>query len=64
MKALSDDVKKEDPDKHHEAMFDAIATVLALGFLMWLPMQMVMMVLGKGPIPSFAPPFAVEALIS
>ena len=24
---------------------------------MWLPMQQVMLVMGKGPIPTFAPPF-------
>ena len=35
----------------------AIATVLSLAFLMWLPMQQVMLVMGKGPIPTFAPPF-------
>jgi hypothetical protein len=48
---------REDPDKQHEALFDAIATVLALAFLMWLPMQQVMLVMGKGPCPAFAPPF-------
>ncbi len=55
--ALDGGLKNDDKDKHHEALFDAIATVLALGFLMWLPQQQVMLVLGKGPIPTFAPPF-------
>ena len=55
--ALDGDLKQKDKSKQHEALFDAIATVLALAFLMWLPMQQVMLVLGKGPIPTFAPPF-------
>ena len=55
--ALDGGLKNEDKDKHYEALFDAIATVLALAFLMWLPQQQVMLVLGKGPIPTFAPPF-------
>ena len=55
--ALDGGVKNDDKDKHYEALFDAIATVLSLAFLMWLPAQQVMLVLGKGPIPTFAPPF-------
>jgi hypothetical protein len=55
--ALDGGLKDKDPDKQYHALHDAIATVLSLAFLMWLPMQMVMLVLGKGPIPSFAPPF-------
>jgi len=55
--ALDGDLKSKDPDKHHEALHDAIATVLALAFLMWLPSQQVMLVLGKGPVPTFAPPY-------
>jgi hypothetical protein len=55
--ALDGGMKKDDKDKHHEALFDAIATVLALAFLTWLPAQQVMLVLGKGSIPTFAPPF-------
>jgi hypothetical protein len=42
---------------HHKELFDAIATGLSAVFLMWLPMQQVMNVLGKGPVPTFAPPF-------
>ncbi len=49
--------KDEDPDKQHEALFKAIGTVLALAFLTWLPSQQVMLVMGKGPIPTFAPPY-------
>ncbi len=55
--ALDGGLKDKDKDKHYEALHDAIATVLALAFLMWLPQQQVMLVLGKGPIPTFAPPF-------
>jgi hypothetical protein len=55
--ALDSGVKDKDPEKHYHALHDAIATVLALAFLMWLPMQQVMLVLGKGQIPTFAPPF-------
>ena len=55
--ALDDGLKKKDPEKHYHALHDAIATVLSLAFLMWLPMQQVMLVMGKGPIPTFAPPF-------
>jgi hypothetical protein len=55
--ALDGDLKKKDPEKHYHALHDAIATVLSLAFLMWLPSQQVMLVLGKGPIPTFAPPF-------
>ncbi len=55
--ALDGDLKSKDPDKHYEGLFESIATVLALAFLMWLPAQQVMLVLGMGPIPTFAPPF-------
>lgn len=55
--ALDGGLKDKDKDKQHEALFEAIATVLSLAFLMWLPMQQVMLVLGKGPIPTFAPPY-------
>lgn len=55
--ALDGDLKKKDPDKQYHALHDAIATVLSLAFLIWMSSQMVMLVLGKGPIPSFAPPF-------
>jgi hypothetical protein len=54
---LDGGLKAQDPDKQHEALFMSIAVPLSLAFLMWLPMQMVMLVLGKGPIPTFAPPF-------
>ncbi len=42
---------------HHKELFDAIAKGLSIVFLQWLAMQQVMNVLGKGPIPTFAPPF-------
>jgi hypothetical protein len=55
--ALDGGLKDKDKDKHYEGLFEAIATVLSLAFLIWLPSQQVMLVMGKGPIPSFAPPF-------
>jgi hypothetical protein len=55
--ALDGKMKDEDPDKQYHALHDAIATVLSLAFMIWLVSQQVMLVLGKGPIPSFAPPF-------
>src|SRR5207302_10073851 len=55
--ALGGKMKDEDPDKQYLALHDAIATALSLAFLIWLVSQQVMLVLGKGPIPSFAPPF-------
>ena len=42
---------------HHKELFDAIAQGLAASFLMWLPQQQISLVMGKGPIPTFAPPF-------
>jgi hypothetical protein len=42
---------------HHEDLFDAIAKGLFAAFMAWLPTQMVMNVLGTGPIPTFAPPY-------
>ncbi len=55
--ALDGGLKDKDPDKQHKALFDAIATVISVGFVAWLPAQQVIGVLGKGPIPSFAPPY-------
>ncbi len=55
--ALDSKVKKEDKDKQHEALFMAIGTALSMAFLAWLPMQQILNVLGKGPIPTFAPPY-------
>jgi hypothetical protein len=55
--ALDGGLKDKDKDKQYEALHDAIATVLAAAFLLWLPAQQVMLVLGKGPIPTFAPPY-------
>ena len=42
---------------HHEELFEAVATGFFTAFIVWLPMQQVMLVLGKGPIPTFAPPY-------
>lgn len=55
--ALDGGMKRDDKDKQHEALFDAIATVVSMAFMMWLPQQQLMCVMGKGQIPTFAPPF-------
>lgn len=54
--ALDQKLKDEDPDQQYHALHDAIATVLSVSFLIWLASQQVSLVLGKGPIPTFAPP--------
>ena len=46
---LDGGIKKKDTDKHYEAAFGAIGMALSLAFLMWLPSQQIMNVLGKGP---------------
>jgi hypothetical protein len=55
--ALDGDLKKKDKTKQHEALHDGIALVLSLAFLIWMVQQQVMLVMGKGQIPTFAPPF-------
>lgn len=50
-------LKQKDKDTHFEALFDAISTVVSLAFMIWLPSQQMMTVMGKGQIPTFAPPF-------
>lgn len=55
--ALDGGLKQNDPDKQYQTVFDSIADVCALGFAIWLVAQQVMLVMGKGPIPTFAPPF-------
>jgi len=42
--------------KGNEAIVSAIATALAIEFTLWLTSQMVINVMGKGPVPTFAPP--------
>ena len=54
--ALDGGIKDKDKDKQYEALHDAIATVLSLAFIIWLAKQQVMLCMGKGPIPTFAPP--------
>ena len=57
---LKDGMVKEHDDKdalHHEELFDAIGKGFAVTFLSWVGMQQVMLVMGKGPIPTFAPPY-------
>ena len=55
--ALDGGLKQKDPTKQFEALHLAIGTVLSVAFTIWLASQQVMLTLGKGPIPSFAPPF-------
>jgi hypothetical protein len=42
---------------YHTEFFDSIATGLQLPLLMWKGTQMVAMVFGRGPVPTFAPPY-------
>lgn len=49
--------KEQDPDKFHETLFEAVGMVCSLAFTIWLASQQSMLVLGKGPIPTFAPPY-------
>ncbi len=51
------DALGESDAMHHKVLFDAIAQGLAAVFLTWLLQQQVSLVMGKGPIPTFAPPF-------
>ena len=41
----------------HDQFSDAMAEMIAAAFTLWLPAQMVTQVMGKGPIPTFAPPY-------
>ncbi len=50
-------LKDKSNDKIYDTVFEAIATCLATGFLIWVSSQMVNLVMGTGNIPSFAPPF-------
>jgi hypothetical protein len=54
--ALDSGLKDKDPTKQFEALHDAIATVCAAGFAIWVAAQ-TQLVMGKGPIPTFAPPY-------
>lgn len=47
----------DDDDDQFAAMADSIGTAVAAAFIAWLPTQMIMNCMGKGPIPSFAPPY-------
>jgi hypothetical protein len=42
---------------YHTEFFDSIATGLQLPLVMWKASQMVALVMGRGPIPTFAPPY-------
>lgn len=54
--ALDGEIKRNDPTKQYEALHDAVATVCAAGFAVWVAAQ-TQVVLGKGQIPTFAPPY-------
>jgi hypothetical protein len=55
--ALDGGLTSNDPDSQHSALMMSISVPLSLSFLLWLPLQMITLVMGKGPIPTFAPPF-------
>lgn len=42
---------------HHKELFEAISTGFNAAFMLWVSSQMVTMVLGKGQVPTFAPPY-------
>ncbi len=50
-------LKDKSNDKLYDTVFEAIATALSTGFLIWVSTQMVNLVMGTGNIPTFAPPF-------
>jgi hypothetical protein len=43
---------------HHRELFDAISQAVAQCFTLWMSTTMVSNVIGAGPVPTFAPPFA------
>ncbi|MFO0748734.1 MAG: hypothetical protein U1F43_24185 [Myxococcota bacterium] len=49
-------LKDKDKDKQFEAFYESFAFALSLNFLVWLLAQQIMMVMGKGPVPTFAAP--------
>lgn len=55
--ALDGGIKDKDEDKQYEAIFETIAFPIATNFLLWLVSQQIMNVLGKGPVPPYAPPY-------
>lgn len=55
--AMCDNFSLDDPDDQFVAAAKSIATALSAALMAWLPMQQPMLVLGKGPVPIYAPPF-------
>ena len=51
--ALRDELKTDSV----KGMLDQIGQSLSAFLMTWLPSQQVMLVMGKGPVPSFAPPY-------
>ena len=54
--AMKDNFSLDDPKDHFGSAAMSIATAVNAAFMMWLPMQTVML-MGMGPIPTFAPPY-------
>ncbi|MCO4760393.1 MAG: hypothetical protein KC502_02740 [Myxococcales bacterium] len=57
---LKDGMVKAHNDKkalHHKELFDSIGKGVSVVFLIWLVSQQIMNVLGKGPVPTYAPPY-------
>ena len=42
---------------YHMEFFDSVATGIQLPLQMWKALQMVSLVMGRGPVPTFAPPY-------
>ncbi|MFT5430725.1 MAG: hypothetical protein ACI9OJ_001401 [Myxococcota bacterium] len=55
--AMCDNYDLDDPDDQFGALAQGMAVALSTAFMAWLPSQQVMLVMGKGPIPTFAPPY-------
>lgn len=56
-KAIYGNLPSDMKNSANEAFVQALADNLAMHFLIWISSQMVTNVLGKGPVPTFAPPF-------
>lgn len=56
LKEFDDGCAEKCHDDIHKTIFEAIATALSAGFLIWVSTQMINAVMGSGNIPSFAPP--------
>lgn len=52
------------PGPYSEQLFASVADGFAKAFAAWVPSQLITGVLGKGPVPSFAPPYVPVAPVT